>query len=203
MDREMLRALRSMVAPLERRLMLVASKFVLSLAKDGRAMQGAQGTALDSEVLDDHEHMQPGGLTHVAVPGAEGVFLTVGGARDDGVVICVSNRGNRPKNLAQGDTCVYSASATQAKIFVRASGDIEVQAATGRQVKMSASGNPTQAYVNGTAFIAALKTWLAALDVITTAPTPTAPQIATYEAASTAFSVVLNSTALSTVIKGE
>lgn len=200
MDRETLRAIRSMVAPLERGLMLVASKFTLSLARDSRSMQGAQGTALDSETLDDHEHMQPGGLTHVALPGAEGVFLTVGGARDDGVVICVSNRGNRPKNLASGETALYNASTTQSTVTIRANGDVEVTLATGARLLM---GDGTQSFIRGEDFVTYLNAVIAATGTaIAGVPTAGAALKTAFDAAiSTA--VPLRTAALSTVIKGE
>ncbi len=201
MNREMLRALHEVMAPLRRKLALVASRAVLSLVRDGTGMQGVQVQALDGEVIDA-EHMQPGGLTHRAIGGAEGVLLSIGGARDDGVVIAVSNRGNRPKNLAAGDTAVYSASETPARIYVRANGDIEVQCGAGRSINLSASGAPAESFLKGDAFVNAIDTFLTQLDIFIKLPAPTAPQLSAYETASTAFRAAI-AAAKSTVIKGE
>lgn len=131
MDRETLRAITRLLEPIKRKVQLIATKVVLELVKDSTGIQSAQISGLADEVDDDVEHMQPGGLTHVAPAGAEGVLLAIAGEQDDGVVICLSKRGRRPKGLAVGDTCLYSDSDTQAKIHVKADGNIEITAPGG------------------------------------------------------------------------
>lgn len=212
LQRAVARLVRDAVAPLERKLMLVASKAVVELVRDGLGMQGVQVSVLAGEVVDA-EHMQPGGLSHRAGAGAEGVFLSIGGARDDGVVICVSNRSKRPTGLGEGDTAVYSDSGTQAKVFVRASGDIEVIAATGKTIKLSASGAPAESFVKGDAQKTALTNLLNALNTYATAlGTGTASDPLTKGTAATAGATLATSlsavstaltAALSTTIKGE
>lgn len=127
MDRETYREVMRLIRPLYRKIALAANRAVVELVDDSKGMQRAQSSVVDGEVHEP-EHMQPGGLTHVPLPGAEGVFVTVSGARDDGVVICVSDRRYRPKNLAPGETALYNdaSAALQCTITMKADGSIAV-----------------------------------------------------------------------------
>jgi hypothetical protein len=62
--------------------------------------------------------------------GAEGLYLSIGGVRDDGVVICVSDRRHRPKELQDGETCLYNEGEKQSTITLKQDGSIEVSAHT-------------------------------------------------------------------------
>lgn len=158
MDRETFREIMGMLKPLKNRLMLVASRAVVELTTDTKTMQGSQVSLLPGEVMEP-EHMQPGGLTHVPLPGSEGVYLTVGGVRDDGVLICVSDRRYRPKGLAAGETALYNdaPAITQSKILLKADGSIEVMPAAGKGVLVGGS-TAAQAQVLGNVLTA----WLSA-----------------------------------------
>lgn len=132
MDSRVYSEIRRMLAPLERRLMLVASRAVLTLVKEGEGLQGVQAKVLDEEVFDeDTEHMQPGGLTHKPLTGAEGIFLSIGGVRDDGVIICISDRRHRPKDLEDGETCLYNEGDNQARVWCKKDGSIALLAGAG------------------------------------------------------------------------
>jgi phage baseplate assembly protein V len=200
MNRADFDAVRRMVAPLYRKLALVAMRAVVSRSKDSSGMQALQVEALDEEVFDDAEHMQPGGITHRPLGGAEGVLVTMCGVRDDAVVVAVSNREYRPKNLAEGETALYNASETQSTITIRANGDVEIALASGAKLKI---GDGSQSFIKGDSFVTAFNTWKTALDtVIGFCTGPTAPQLSTYTTASTTLSTALTA-AKSTSIKGE
>lgn len=211
MDRQTFKEVSRLIAPLKRRLRLIATRAVVSLITDSKGMQRAQVTGLAGEAMDP-EHMQPGGLSHVPLPGAEGVFLAVGGARDDGVVICISDRRYRPKGLQLGETALYNdaPAATQCVITLKADGSVLVEAPQSVSIKaptvqMSASGAPVEPFVKGQSMKTALDTWKTALGVYLTAvatPTSTTSALATYEAAATAAFLALDA-ALSQVIQGE
>jgi phage gp45-like len=135
MDRALLGEIRRMLDPIARKLKLVASKAIIELVKDAPGVQMVQASVLKGEVTDDStEHMQPGGLTHVPFPGAEGIYLSVGGVRDDGVMICVSDRRYRPKDKKPGETLLYNEGDLQSTIYLREDGSIEVSAHTSGDV---------------------------------------------------------------------
>ena len=154
MDRELWGEIRRLIAPVERKLRLVATKAIVELVKDDIGLQGAQVSLLEDETSDEGaEHMQPGGLTHKPFQGAEGVFLSIGGVRDDGVVICVSDRRYRPKDLEDGETCLYNEGDKQSTLHMKADGSIEVTAKTGGDnpstLIMAADGSVTVVADNG------------------------------------------------------
>jgi phage baseplate assembly protein V len=208
--------IRRMLRPLETRAKLAVSRAVVSLVKDSLGLQSVQATAMVDEV-DDYEHMQPGGLTHVPLAGAEGVFVAVGGNRGDGVVICVSDRRHRPKNLGAGETAIYNDSATtQTVVKIAATGKVEVTLATGAALEVNGG---TQPVLRGAVFVPALTTFVTAASTLAaavstfagavgTALPAAATPAATLATACTAFSTACTtftnalSTVQSTVIKG-
>jgi phage baseplate assembly protein V len=184
MDRALFSEISAMLRPLQRKLRNQVNRVVVSLATDSTGTQKTQANVLSGEVMEQ-EHMQPGGLTHVPLPGAEGLFVTVSGVRDDGVMICVSDRRYRPKGLQAGETALYNdaPAITQSKILLKLDGSIEVIPATGKGVLIGGSA-ATQAQVLGNV----LQTVLSALTV----PTAMGPSGTPINAAS--FSTFLSAT---------
>jgi phage baseplate assembly protein V len=207
--------IRRMLRPLENRAKLAVSRAVVSLVNDSLGMQSVQATAMVDEV-DDYEHMQPGGLTNVPLSGAEGVFIAVGGNRGDGVVICVSDRRYRPKNIAGGETAIFNTTATQTVLKITAAGDVDVTLAAGRALNVNGGDQPV---LRGAVFVPALTTFVSAASTLATAVSTFAGAVgtalpaaatpaATLATACTAFSTACTtfanalSTVQSTVIKG-
>lgn len=104
MSRELFRAL----APLARRIRLMAGRAVLTLIDDATKMQGVQVKLLDGEVCNNVDRLQQYGFTSVPLPGAEGVYLALGGSRDHGVVIVADDRRYRIKGLQGGEVAIYT-----------------------------------------------------------------------------------------------
>lgn len=110
MDAESIRGIvKRMLNPMRHRVNLMISRVVLDAVDDARTTQQVQVRGFPGEVLDDVEHMQPGGLTHVAGSGAEGLILCVGGEREKAVAAFLAERAKRPMGLAQGETALYLA----------------------------------------------------------------------------------------------
>lgn len=104
MSREFLKLL----APLSRRLRLMASRCVLTLISDVPGIQIVQVKMLDGEIRAGIERMQQYGITSVPLPGAEGVYLSLGGDRDHGVVIADDDRRYRIRSLEGGELAVHT-----------------------------------------------------------------------------------------------
>lgn len=96
-----------LLAPLARRIRLAAVRAVVTLINDATRMQGVQVKLLADEVADQVERFQNYGLTSVPHAGAEGIYLSLNGSRDHGVVICVDDRRYRLTGLADGEVALY------------------------------------------------------------------------------------------------
>lgn len=59
------------------------------------------------EVDDGVEHFETYGLTSSPPAGAQGVYLSIGGDPEHGVIICVGDRRVRIKTLKNGEVCLY------------------------------------------------------------------------------------------------
>lgn len=92
-----------MLAPFARRLRLMVGRAVVTAINDGGKIQTAQVRLLDGEVRDGVEVLMQYGL-HSNAPGKrEGIYLSVGGDRDHGVLINVADRQFRMTSLAPGE----------------------------------------------------------------------------------------------------
>lgn len=104
MSRELFKAM----APLARRIRLMAARAILTLIDDATKMQGLQVKLLDGEVCNNVDRVQNYGFTSVPLPGAEGIYLALGGSRDHGVVIVADDRRYRIKGLQGGEVAIYT-----------------------------------------------------------------------------------------------
>jgi phage baseplate assembly protein V len=104
----MSREFMKLLSPLSRRLRLMASRAVLSLISDASGMQIVQVKLLNGEVRNGIERYQQYGFTSVPLPGAEGIYLSLGADRDHGVIIVADDRRYRIKGLQSGEVAIYT-----------------------------------------------------------------------------------------------
>lgn len=200
MEREDVREVLALIAPLRRKLSLVASRCVAAIVRDTTQTQNVQAENLGDEAFDQLEHMQPGGLTHVPLAGAEGVRITMAGVYDDSVVVALSNRDARPTGLGAGETALYNAGATQSTVVLRANGDVEVTLAAGARLLM---GDGTQSFIRGEDFVTYLNAVIAATGTAISGVPGNGAALKTAFDSAIAAAVPLRTAALSVVIKGE
>jgi len=103
-----MRALHKFIQPLANRVRLLISRGVVTLVDDSFKMQALQVELLEGELHDEVEHFQEYGFTSHPSADAEVLYLSVGGNRSAGVVVCVSDRRYRPTAMAEGDVCLYT-----------------------------------------------------------------------------------------------
>lgn len=94
--------------PLIMRVRLMVAKGVVELVNDSLKAQSLQVSLLADETKDDVERFQEYGFTSTPFVGAEVLFLSVGGNRSHGVAVCVTDRRHRPKDLTEGDVCLFT-----------------------------------------------------------------------------------------------
>lgn len=102
-----IRDVQKLLAPLQRRLRLIADRAIVTLVNDALQRQNLQLKVLADEGADDVERFQNYGHTSVPPDGSEAIVLGLGGARAGLVAIAVEHKGFRPKGLEEGDSCLY------------------------------------------------------------------------------------------------
>ena len=105
---EMQTLIARMMAPLARRVRLMVARAVVTSIADGGKIQSAQVKLLDGEVCNSVDRVQNYGFTSVPLPGAEAIFLSLGGDRDHGIVITADDRRYRIKGLQGGEVAIYT-----------------------------------------------------------------------------------------------
>lgn len=101
-------------------------------------VDAAEGTAQIGALADETltvERPQPYGLSTHPPVGAEAWIGCVGGRRDQAVVLLVGDRRYTLTSLAEGEVALYSES--EARIVLRANGDIEIAPGGAGKVKIS------------------------------------------------------------------
>jgi phage baseplate assembly protein V len=99
--------LKRFLAPLQRRVMLMVGRCVLTVIKDADTHQLLQVVGLGDEVLDNVERIQEYGFTSVPFAQAEGILLALGGNRGHSVVIGCEDRRYRLVGLKGGEVAIY------------------------------------------------------------------------------------------------
>lgn len=100
-------ALSRMMAPLARRMRLMIGRAVVTAINDAGRVQSAQVKLLDGEVRDGVEILHQYGLSSIPPGQREGLYFSVGGDRDHGVMICVADRQFRLRSIAPGEVVLY------------------------------------------------------------------------------------------------
>lgn len=120
--------LRRLMAPLERRVLLLVGRALVETVKDSTGIQTMQVSILKGEVKDGVERLQNYGFTSRPKKGAEACVLFLGGNRDHGIVIAVDDRRYRLKGLSEGEVALYTDQGD--KVHLKRGGTIEVKASS-------------------------------------------------------------------------
>jgi phage gp45-like len=123
--RELIDAIRKVVAPIDRRVRLMVSRGVIKKVQDSGKLQTLQLELLADEIKDAVERFQQYGFTSYPKVNAEVLFVAVGGARDHGVVVAVDDRRYRPKTLSEGESALYTAQ-NGIRVLCKADGKVEL-----------------------------------------------------------------------------
>lgn len=92
---------------ISRRLKLIASRGVVTKVDDSGDIQQVQAELLAGEIRD-MVRVQNYGLTSVPLKGAQVVTQSLGGNRGQSVVMAAEDTRHRPKNLKEGEVCLYT-----------------------------------------------------------------------------------------------
>ncbi len=117
------RVVSRMLEPLKRKLNLIVGRAVLEAAKNADGMLVMKVSLLSGEAAEDLEFFQSFGHASMPVAGSEGIAAAVGGNRNHLVLLAMCDRQNRPGDLAEGESSLYS---TGVRVYARADGTIEL-----------------------------------------------------------------------------
>jgi phage baseplate assembly protein V len=115
-------ALRRLIAPLSQRIRMIVARGVVKVVNDSLKCQGLQVELLADELRDDVERFEDYGMTSHPFVDSEVLYLSVGGQRSHGIAVRVLDRRYRPKNLAEGDVCLFTDKGE--RVYLETSGDM-------------------------------------------------------------------------------
>lgn len=127
-DDQFISMLRRAIQPLRDRVYMIASRASLKSVDDTKGIQEVQIKGLANEDLGRVRRVQQFGFTSNPPAGTEGVMLSLGGVRGNSVIIATDNKTIRIKNLAPGESAIYTDDGTY--LVLKKAGEVEVKAAT-------------------------------------------------------------------------
>jgi len=139
-------ALERWIAPLKRKVMLMISRAVIESVDDAAKMQLIKASLLADEVVDEVERFQNYGFTSKPFPGAEALFVGIGGERENGAIIAVDDRRYRLAGLEDGEVAIFDDQGQKVvlhrdKILIETEKDLE--AVVGGESRINVTGNVT------------------------------------------------------------
>jgi phage gp45-like len=128
------------IAPLQRKIMLMVGRAVLTTIKDSGDYQTLQVSLLGEDVIDGPERLQNYGFTSVPKAGADAILVCIGGSHDNGIVIACDDKRYRLKGLASGEVAIYTDEGD--KIHLKRGNNIEITTQTLKiNGKLNVTGN--------------------------------------------------------------
>jgi phage baseplate assembly protein V len=115
---------KKIIAPLQRKIMLMIGRAVLTTIKDTGDYQKLQIELLNGDVLDNVTRLQNYGFTSVPKKGAEAILACVGGNHDNGFIIACGDKRYRLKGLKSGEVAIYTDEGD--KIHLKRGNNIEI-----------------------------------------------------------------------------
>lgn len=131
--RDLRRVIETAVRPVRQRVLMTVARGILEAVKDDGGIQLAKISLLKDEVRDDVERVQNFGFTSNPPEGSEIVAVFVGGNREHGFVIACDSRDDRLKDLASGESAMYTDTSGHL-LALRSGGKFEIKNSTGELV---------------------------------------------------------------------
>lgn len=103
-----------LVAQLKSKIFLLVGRGILKAVNNAQQTQKIQLTGLAGETRTDMERPQPYGMESFPYTGAEVVFLSINGNRNQGLAALIYDRRYRLKDLALGEVALYTKGDTDA-----------------------------------------------------------------------------------------
>lgn len=114
--------------------LLIGRGIVRSVSPSGK-VQRIQITSLKDDTLSDVEQLQPYGLESYPKPSSstEALFLCVNGNRGQAIITNILDRRYRPKDLAEGEVCLYDFNGS--RVHLKQNGDMIIKDLHGNKIE--------------------------------------------------------------------
>jgi len=117
-----------MLAPLRNRVYTMITRAVIETVTSDNKMQLLKATLLAGEDKEAMEHFQEAGFVSTPIEGAEALAVFPGGNREHGIIVAVTDRRSRPKDIPAGGAAIYSYDKDSVKQIIKVlpNGQIEL-----------------------------------------------------------------------------
>lgn len=114
-----------LLAPIRRRLRLIVSRAAIRASDDSTALQTLDLGLIGDETRKGAIRIAEYGFASRPPEGAEAVYVCPGGDRAQGVVVATDDRRNRPRDLAEGECCLWTPDSGK-RVHCRANGQVDL-----------------------------------------------------------------------------
>ena len=151
-------AVKRLLYPIRSKILLMIGRAVLQEVYNTDGTMKIKVKGLKGETNNNIDRLEDYGFTHYPPIDdvTENLVLYIGGDRNLGIAIKAHNKNYRPKDLKEGEVCVYDKN--NVRIWIKTDKSINFKNATA--INMLGA---TEQFVNGTTFdawLTSLKTWL-------------------------------------------
>lgn len=120
--------------PMKQRILLMIGRGIIKSTDDAKPIQEIQTSVLAGETMEKVPHLGHFGFASRAPKNSECIVVALGGNRENLAIIATENRTVRFKNLAEGESAIYTDDGTY--IHLKKNGQVEIKTAT--KVKVDA-----------------------------------------------------------------
>lgn len=151
------------IKPLKERVFLMIGRAVIAAIDDSKDIQEAQISVLAGESMDRIPRLQEFGFASNPPKDSEAIVVALGGNRENLVIIATDKRTVRFKNLASGESAIYTDDGTY--LHLKKGGLVELKAATKLLVDVPDSEFTGNVDIKGTLNVEQATTLNSTLDV--------------------------------------
>lgn len=149
--------------PLKERVFLMIGRAVIAAVDDSKDIQEAQISVLAGEAMERIPRIQEFGFASNPPKDSEAIVVALGGNRENLVIIATDKRTVRFKNLASGESAIYTDDGTH--IHLKKNGTLDVLAATKVLVTVPETEITGNVLIGGSLTVAGATTLQSTLDV--------------------------------------
>lgn len=126
MERAIIEIVKKLLSPIKTRVLMLASRCIVTQVDDTKKMQILQVSVLKGEELSDIERFQNYGFTsNPPTEDSEALLISICGDREHSIVIALDNRTKRLLGLKSGETAMYTDSKNY--IALKEGGVVEIK----------------------------------------------------------------------------
>ena len=120
-----------MAMPLRNRVYTMITRAVIETVTSTNKMQLLKASLLAGEVKESMEHFQEAGFVSTPLPGGEAVAVFPGGNREHGIIVAVTDRRSRPKDIPEGGAAIYAYDSSSVKQIIKVLPDGSIELGKG------------------------------------------------------------------------